>query len=62
MSNLTLEDAEFQAPKRRGRGSFLYKKNGLYSDQVADAVSIDNSEEEFGGQCSNEAPDTRNCK
>ncbi|KAF8397981.1 hypothetical protein HHK36_016907 [Tetracentron sinense] len=39
VSKLSLEDTEIRTPKRRGRGTFLYGKDGLYSDQQAD-VSI----------------------
>ncbi|PKA47016.1 hypothetical protein AXF42_Ash011690 [Apostasia shenzhenica] len=31
------------APRRRGRGSFLYRKDGLYSDQVDNGTMFDNS-------------------
>lgn len=62
VSNITLEDIKVQAPKRRGRGSFLYKKNGLYSDQAADGAPIDNSEDELSGQYPKEDADIRNCE
>ncbi|KAK1263927.1 hypothetical protein QJS04_geneDACA008609 [Acorus gramineus] len=39
VSNLSLEDNEFRTPKRRGRGSFLYGKSGLYSDQPEDLTT-----------------------
>ncbi|RWR83654.1 Growth inhibition and differentiation-related protein 88 like [Cinnamomum micranthum f. kanehirae] len=62
VSNITLEDIKVQAPKRRGRGSFLYKKNGLYSDQAADGAPIDNSEDELSGQYPKEDADIRNSR
>ncbi|XXG62517.1 hypothetical protein AAC387_Pa05g0858 [Persea americana] len=62
VSNITLEDAKVQAPKRRGRGSFLYKKNGLYSDQAADGAPIDNSEDELSSQYPKEDADIRNSR
>lgn len=61
VSNLTLENREFQTPKRRGRGSFLYQKNGLYSDQVAD-VDINDSVNEDSSECPKEASDVRNLR
>ncbi|CAH9133121.1 unnamed protein product [Cuscuta epithymum] len=51
VSNLSLHDTKGQAPKRRGRGTFLYKKHALYSDQqsggpiVDDDVASDSGEE-----------------
>lgn len=33
VSKLTLEDKKDQTPVRRGRGTFAYQKQGLYSDQ-----------------------------
>ncbi|PIA54322.1 hypothetical protein AQUCO_00900696v1 [Aquilegia coerulea] len=47
ISKLILDDTKSKTPKRRGRGSFLYKKNGLYSDQEpSDAVSCTSEDED----------------
>ncbi|KAL6005481.1 hypothetical protein ACLOJK_006048 [Asimina triloba] len=46
VSNLSLEDKKFQTPKRRGRGAFMYKKNGLYSDQADSGRAADDSNDE----------------
>ncbi|KAK1386788.1 Coiled-coil domain-containing protein R3HCC1L [Heracleum sosnowskyi] len=48
VSNISLKDKETQTIKRRGRGTFAYKKQGLYSDQQFDDPAIDISEDEVG--------------
>lgn len=42
VSKLSLEDTKVQTPKRRGRGTFSFKKHELYSDQVSDKLIVDN--------------------
>ncbi|CAJ1979095.1 unnamed protein product [Sphenostylis stenocarpa] len=44
ISNLKLENTKSGTPKRRGRGTFSYKKQELYSDQLLDS-SIDDVEQ-----------------
>uniref|UniRef100_A0A5B6YSQ9 Putative coiled-coil domain-containing protein R3HCC1L isoform X2 n=1 Tax=Davidia involucrata TaxID=16924 RepID=A0A5B6YSQ9_DAVIN len=44
VSKLSLEETKVQTPKRRGRGTFSYRKHGLYSDQQSDGSIIDDSE------------------
>ncbi|GFP97165.1 coiled-coil domain-containing protein r3hcc1l, partial [Phtheirospermum japonicum] len=45
-SKLSLEDSKkSQRTKRRGRGTFAYKKQGLYSDNQSDEPVIDDSED-----------------
>ncbi|XP_010247254.1 PREDICTED: uncharacterized protein LOC104590320 isoform X3 [Nelumbo nucifera] len=44
-SHIPFEDAKSQTPKRRGRGTFLYMKNSLYSDEQRDVATI--SEDNF---------------
>ncbi|ONH94906.1 hypothetical protein PRUPE_7G038700 [Prunus persica] len=46
VSKLSLEDTKGQTPKRRGRGTFSYKKDELYSDQIPDKLIIDMREDE----------------
>ncbi|KAH0972195.1 hypothetical protein GBA52_024351 [Prunus armeniaca] len=46
VSKLSLEDTKGQTPKRRGRGTFSYKKDELYSDQIPDKLIIDTREDE----------------
>ncbi|KAF6158956.1 hypothetical protein GIB67_042037 [Kingdonia uniflora] len=46
IKKLTLKDTKAQTSKRRGRGSFLYKKNGLYSDQEPSGTASDVSDDE----------------
>lgn len=41
VSNLSLQDSKVQAPKRRGRGAFLYQKYGLYSDEQSEGRKFD---------------------
>jgi len=40
-SNLKLENAKSGTPKRRGRGTFSYEKQELYSDQLLDRPVAD---------------------
>lgn len=44
VSELSLEDTKVQAPKRRGRGTFSYKRQELYSDQISDGSIICDSD------------------
>lgn len=46
VSKLSLEDTgvKVQAPKRRGRGTFSYKKNELYSDWQDDKSIVEDAE------------------
>ncbi|GLT48655.1 hypothetical protein SLA2020_222650 [Shorea laevis] len=46
VSNLSLEDSKVQAPKRRGRGTFSYNKDELYSDQLSDKSLSNDPEDE----------------
>ncbi|KAL4578584.1 hypothetical protein LXL04_014709 [Taraxacum kok-saghyz] len=43
VSKLTLEDKKDQPPVRRGRGTFSYQKQGLYSDQQSSTPIEDDS-------------------
>ncbi|XP_073146168.1 uncharacterized protein [Henckelia pumila] len=44
VSELSLEDSKVQIAKRRGRGTFSYKKQGLYSDNQSDETVSDDPE------------------
>ncbi|XVF05077.1 hypothetical protein REPUB_Repub05bG0140100 [Reevesia pubescens] len=46
VSNLSLKDGKVEAPKRRGRGAFSYKKSELYSDQLCDVPDSNDRENE----------------
>jgi len=62
VSRLSLKDSEMQVPKRRGRGTFTYKKQGLYSDQQTDeSVSYDSPDEVVNDKPEN-VPEGRNCE
>ncbi|XP_057782039.1 uncharacterized protein LOC131000252 [Salvia miltiorrhiza] len=52
------EDSKAQATKRRGRGTFSYKKQGLYSDSQSDEPCIDDSED--ASLCQDEDLEKRN--
>lgn len=54
-----MEDNKVQNPKRRGRGTFSYKKNELYSDRLPDDNVVEDAEDE--GVCINAERPT-NCK
>ncbi|XP_030521019.2 uncharacterized protein LOC115734400 [Rhodamnia argentea] len=57
VSKLSLEDSKnTKAPKRRGRGTFTYKKDELYSDRVADDLTIDEVDDEGQSHNSEEKP------
>ncbi|KAK4408398.1 hypothetical protein Sango_0420800 [Sesamum angolense] len=44
VSKLSLEDSKSQGLRRRGRGTFYYDKQGMYSDNQSDEPDIDDSE------------------
>lgn len=64
VSKLSLEDTKVQTPKRRGRGTFAYKKHELYSDQMSNKIVVDNDSMEEETVCHNLEGDeeTQNCK
>lgn len=63
VSKLSLEDSKedsnAQGTKRRGRGTFSYKKQGLYSDNQSDEPDTDDSENTSVHQA--EDLEKRNC-
>ncbi|TXG73527.1 hypothetical protein EZV62_002106 [Acer yangbiense] len=64
VSNLSLEDNKVQTPKRRGRGTFSYKKNELYSDRLSDnsVAVVEDTEDDVVGQDSERCTELRNSK
>ncbi|OWM73611.1 hypothetical protein CDL15_Pgr026710 [Punica granatum] len=46
LSKVSLEDEKPHGPKRRGRGTFSYKKHELYSDQLSDDSANDEEKDE----------------
>ncbi|XP_019199364.1 PREDICTED: coiled-coil domain-containing protein R3HCC1L isoform X2 [Ipomoea nil] len=46
VSSLSLQDSKVQAPKRRGRGTFLYQKDELYSDEPSEGSKYDYSDDD----------------
>ncbi|KAK9939179.1 hypothetical protein M0R45_015885 [Rubus argutus] len=64
VSKLSLEDTKVQTPKRRGRGTFAYKKHELYSDQISNKVVVGNDSTEEETVCHNleGGEETRNSK
>lgn len=61
VSELSLEDTKVQAPKRRGRGTFSYKRLELYSDQTSNGPIIHDSDE-TASHASKETTEIRHCK
>lgn len=63
VSNLSLqdskEDSKSQQTKRRGRGTFSYKKQGLYSDTQSDEPDNDDTQDTSVHQL--EDMEKRNC-
>lgn len=61
VSNLSSEHSKVEAPKRRGRGTFSYRKSELYSDQHSNDVSApkDIENEDI---CKNPETKTVECK
>lgn len=62
VSELSLTDTKVQTPKRRGRGTFSYKKHELYCDRLSSESIISNSEYEDVLQKSKGVTDKINCK
>ncbi|KAL5763666.1 hypothetical protein ACOSQ2_016260 [Xanthoceras sorbifolium] len=62
VSNLSLEDKKVQTPKRRGRGTFSYKKNELYSDRLPDNSGYESAEDEDVCPDSERPTESRNSK
>ncbi|XP_051120233.1 uncharacterized protein LOC127244006 [Andrographis paniculata] len=62
VSELSVEDSTAQSPKRRGRGTFMYKSRGLYSDSLSDepVADTDDSESENNLTSRVEDPDKIN--
>lgn len=60
VSKISLQDLKVQAPKRRGRGTFSYQKQSLYSDQQSDEPAVDNIEDETVSGTPDGSPDTKN--
>ncbi|KAJ4979193.1 hypothetical protein NE237_009973 [Protea cynaroides] len=61
-SELSHEDTKVQIPKRRGRGTFLYRKNGLYSDKKDDIAGVNESEDEAPSRSSEGNTEKRNSR
>ncbi|KAJ0084570.1 hypothetical protein Patl1_30301 [Pistacia atlantica] len=59
VSNLSLEDTKVQAPKRRGRGTFSYEKNELYSDRQYDKSVVEDTGDEGVSPTSERNPDLK---
>ncbi|XP_031256555.1 uncharacterized protein LOC116114550 [Pistacia vera] len=59
VSNLSLEDTKVQAPKRRGRGTFSYEKNELYSDRQYDKSIVEDTGDEGVSLTSERNPDLK---
>ncbi|XP_027177894.1 uncharacterized protein LOC113778084 isoform X2 [Coffea eugenioides] len=52
VSKLSLEDAQVQGLKRRGRGTFSYGRHGMYSDEQSNYPVIDDAEEKADSRSS----------
>lgn len=61
VTKLSLEDAQVQGPKRRGRGTFSYKKNGMYSDEQSNEPVIDDAKDEGDCQSSSRDDKVKDC-
>ncbi|PON50899.1 Nucleotide-binding alpha-beta plait domain containing protein [Parasponia andersonii] len=59
ISKLSLEDTKPKTPKRRGRGTFSYKKDELYSDNLSDKSVMDNLDDEGVSHSSERNSDIR---
>ncbi|XP_027773219.1 R3H and coiled-coil domain-containing protein 1 isoform X2 [Solanum pennellii] len=60
VSKISLQDSKVQAPKRRGRGTFSYQKQSLYSDQQSDEPADDDIEDEAVSSTPEGSSDTKN--
>ncbi|XP_027082781.1 uncharacterized protein [Coffea arabica] len=52
VSKLSLEDAQVQGLKRRGRGTFSYGRHGMYSDEQSNYPVIDDAEDKADSRSS----------
>ncbi|XP_009613981.1 uncharacterized protein [Nicotiana tomentosiformis] len=64
VSKISLQDSKVQGvtsqgPKRRGRGTFAYQKQSLYSDQHSDGPANDDFEDETISHASEGSSDTK---
>lgn len=62
VSELSLKNTKVQTPKRRGRGTFSYKKHELYCDQLSSESITSKSEYEDVFQNSKGMTNKTNCK
>lgn len=60
VSKISLQDSKVQGPKRRGRGTFSYQKQSLYSDQQSDEPAVDDIEDETVSHIPEGSPDAKN--
>ncbi|PHU16044.1 hypothetical protein BC332_17249 [Capsicum chinense] len=60
VSKISLQDSKVQGPKRRGRGTFSYQKQSLYSDQQSDEPAVDDIEDETVSHTLEGSPDAKN--
>ena len=51
-----------KVPKRRGRGTFTYKKQGLYSDEQTNESIASDTPEEIVHDKSDSISETKNCE
>nr|XP_016504588.1 PREDICTED: uncharacterized protein LOC107822548 isoform X2 [Nicotiana tabacum] len=64
VSKISLQDSKVQGvtsqgPKRRGRGTFAYQKQSLYSDQQSDGPAVDDFEDETVSHASEGSSDAK---
>lgn len=57
-----LVEEEARPPRQRGRGSFMYGKNGLYSDQYIDDSHECHSEDEMDHECHQRTTENKKSK
>ena len=62
VSKLSLEDAQVQGLKRRGRGTFSYGRHGMYSDKQSNYPVIDDAEDKADSRSSTAENAKKDCK
>lgn len=62
VSTLSMEDNKAQITKRRGRGTFSYQKEELYSDRQSEGSTLDDTRDEAVCHDSEEKTEIRHCK
>lgn len=62
ISKLSVEEPKVEGPKRRGRGTFTYKRDAMYSDRDFSESRFDDSEDNDLSRDSEKSDESLKCK